>query len=65
MIEKIIEIIVTATGDTTVTTKGFPDSSCRDASRFIEQVLGEQTGGRLTAKFYQRQAVQQQARQQS
>ena len=37
---RIIEIIVTAKGETTVTTKGFTGSSCRDASKFIEQALG-------------------------
>jgi len=41
---KTIEIIVTAKGETSVQTRGFAGSSCRDASRFIEQALGQQTG---------------------
>ena len=36
---RIIEIIVTTKGETTVTTKGFAGQSCRDASKFIEQAL--------------------------
>ena len=36
-----IEITVTAKGETTVQTKGFAGSCCRDASRFIEEALGQ------------------------
>ncbi len=50
---KIIEIIVNAKGETTVQTKGFAGSSCRDASRLIEQALGQQIGEQLTAEFHQ------------
>lgn len=60
---KTIEIIVTAKGETTVQTKGFSGASCRDASRFIEQALGQRTGEQLTAQFHQTQAVEQQQRQ--
>jgi len=62
---RIIEIIVTAKGETTVTTKGFTGSSCRDASKFIEQALGQQTSETLTAEFHQVQAVDQQQQQRS
>ena len=54
---KIIEIIVSPTGQTTVQTKGFAGSSCQDASRFIEQALGQRTGKQLTAEFYQPQTT--------
>ena len=37
-----IEITVSPIGQTTVQTKGFAGSSCRDASKFIEQALGQQ-----------------------
>ena len=50
---KTIEIIVDAKGEVTVQTKGFSGSSCRDASRIIEQALGEKTDEKLTAEFYQ------------
>ena len=56
---RTIEIVVTPTGETTVQTKGFAGSSCRDASRFIEQALGQRTGEKLTAEFHQSQPVQQ------
>ena len=60
---RIIEIIVTAKGETTITTKGFTGSSCRDASKFIEQALGQQTSETLTAEFHQAQAVDEQQQQ--
>ena len=55
---KTIEIVVTPTGETKVETKGFTGSSCRDASRFIEQALGQSTGEKLTAEFHQRQSAE-------
>jgi Protein of unknown function (DUF2997) len=42
-----IEITVSPTGETTVQTKGFTGSSCRDASKFIEQALGDKTAETL------------------
>ena len=56
---KKIEIIVSPEGKTTVETKGFAGPSCRDASRFIEQALGQRTGERLTPEFYQTESIQQ------
>ena len=50
---KIIEIVVSSTGQTQIETKGFTGSACRDASRFIEQALGKQTGEQLTAEFHE------------
>jgi hypothetical protein len=60
MTQQTIEIIVSPAGATTVTTKGFAGTSCRDASRFIEQALGKQTDERLTPEFYQAVQTQQQ-----
>ena len=48
-----IEIIVAPNGRSQVQTKGFTGSSCRLASGFIEQALGQQTREQLTAEFYQ------------
>ena len=62
---RTIEIIVTAKGETTVTTRGFAGQSCRDASKFIEQALGQQTGEQLTAEFHQATGVQQAQQQRS
>ena len=50
---RTIEITITAKGETSVQTRGFAGSSCRDASRFIEQALGRRTGEQLTAEFHQ------------
>ena len=62
---KTIEIIVTAKGETSVQTKGFAGSSCRDASKFIEQALGQRTSETLTAEFHQTAVVEQQQQQRS
>ena len=48
-----IEIIVAPNGQSKVQTKGFTGSSCRQASQFIEQALGQQTTEQLTVEFYQ------------
>ncbi len=60
---KTIEIIVSPKGETTVTTRGFTGSSCREASKFIEQALGQRTGETLTGEFHQTQSVEQEQRQ--
>ena len=51
--KKIIEVIISPTGETKVETKGFTGSECRDASKFIEQALGKPTSEQLTAEFHQ------------
>lgn len=60
---KIIEITVDTKGETTVQTKGFTGSGCREASQLIEQALGDKTSEKLTADFYQPAATQQQIKQ--
>ena len=57
---KIIEITISPKGETTVQTKGFAGAACRDASRLIEQALGQRTGEQLTAEFHQPQIVERQ-----
>jgi hypothetical protein len=61
---RTIEIVVSATGETNVTTKGFSGASCRDASRFIEQALGQRISESLTAEFHQTETNEQAIRQQ-
>ena len=61
---RIIEITVSPKGETTVQTRGFVGPSCREASRFIEQALGEKSAETLTAEFHQSQGEQQITRQQ-
>ena len=50
---RIIEIIVSPSGQTRVETRGFTGSECREASKFLEQALGQRTGEQLTAEFHQ------------
>ena len=49
---KIIEIVVSSSGETKVETKGFSGADCREASKFIEQALGQRTDEQLTAEFH-------------
>lgn len=50
---KIIEIIVSPAGQSTVQTHGFAGSSCQEAGRFLEQALGKRTSEQLTAEYHQ------------
>jgi hypothetical protein len=52
MSKKII-ITVSPTGETTVQTTGYTGPACKDASRFIEEALGEKTAERLTPEYHQ------------
>jgi hypothetical protein len=54
-----IEILVTPKGESTIQTLGFTGSSCREASKFIEQALGRPTTERLTADFHRVEPVAQ------
>jgi len=62
---KTIEITVDAQGRTKVETKGFAGVSCREASRFVEEALGQRTAEQVTAGFYQAQENRQDLRQSS
>ena len=50
---KLIEITVSPTGQTNVQTKGFVGGECRDASRFVEEALGQRVSESLTTEFHQ------------
>jgi len=56
---KTIEIVVSPKGKTTVQTKGFAGASCQEASRFLEQALGQRTGETLTGEFHQTEHARQ------
>ena len=62
---KTIEITVSPKGETKIETKGFAGSSCREASRNLEQALGLVQGDAPTAELYQPQPVQTQQQQRS
>jgi hypothetical protein len=56
---KIIEIIVSPQGQSTVATKGFTGGECREASKYVEESLGAKLSERLTAEFHQDQEMKQ------
>ena len=60
---KIIEIIVSPKGETRAETKGFAGPQCREASRLLEQALGQRTEETLTREFYQENTVRQDVQQ--
>ena len=57
---RIIEVIVSPQGETTLQTKGYAGSDCLQASKFLEQALGVVTKDRKTTEFYQAETTQQQ-----
>ena len=57
---KTIEIIVSPTGETKVETKGFTGAECREASKLIEQALGQRADEQLTAEFHASASTHQQ-----
>lgn len=56
---KTIQITVTPTGQTSVETKGFAGSECRQASEFLEKALGQRTNEQLTGEFYAQESQSQ------
>jgi len=60
---RTIEIIVSPQGETRLETKGFTGSSCREASKFLEQALGAKLSDEVTPEFYAAQATSQQVQQ--
>jgi hypothetical protein len=62
---RTIDIIVSPEGKSTVQTKGVRGASCRDASRFLEQALGNRINEQVTAEFHQSEPAQQSQQQRS
>jgi hypothetical protein len=57
---RVIEVIVSPTGDSTVQTKGYAGADCVAASKFLEQALGVVSTDQRTGEFYTvEQATQQ------
>lgn len=56
---RLIEVIVSPKGETTVQTKGYAGSDCLQATKFLEQALGTVTRDQKTAEFYQNETAQQ------
>ena len=49
---RIIEVVVSPQGETTVQTKGFAGAECLKASRWIEQALGVAAADQKTSEFF-------------
>jgi hypothetical protein len=56
---RIIEVVVSPKGETTVQTKGYAGADCLQASKFLEQALGVAATERKTAEFYQTESAHQ------
>ena len=61
---RIIEIVVSPQGETTVQTKGYSGAECLQASKWLEQALGVATNDNKTAEFYQPAVAEQRVEQQ-
>jgi hypothetical protein len=62
-LNRIIEVIVSPTGEVKLETKGFAGSSCRQASQFLEQALGQAVSDQVTPEFYAQSISTQQVQQ--
>ena len=60
---RIIEVLISPQGETSVQTKGYTGGDCVNASRFLEQALGVVAAEQKTPEFYQVQSVPQQLQQ--
>jgi Protein of unknown function (DUF2997) len=61
---RIIQVIISPKGATTIQTKGYAGSDCQQASKWLEYALGNVTSEQKTAEFYETvQTPQQQAHQ--
>jgi hypothetical protein len=60
---RVIEVIVSPTGETTVQTKGFSGGECQQASKFLEQALSVVASEQKTAEYYSTQQTQQEVQQ--
>jgi hypothetical protein len=61
---RIIEVIVSPQGETTIQTKGYIGSDCLQASKFLEQALGVVATDRKSGEFYHTETTTQHVQQQ-
>ena len=50
---RIIEVIVSPTGETRLQTRGYSGGDCLQASKFLEQALGVTSSDTKSAEFYE------------
>ena len=56
---RIIEVLVSPKGETTVQTKGYSGSECLGASKWLEKALGIATADHKTSEYYLTETNQQ------
>ena len=59
---RVIEIIVSASGETRAETKGFTGADCLETSRFVENALGKRVDEKLTLEFHASPGIGEQTR---
>jgi hypothetical protein len=62
---KTIHLIVAPDGSSRIEIRGFAGETCRDASRFLEEVLGVRLSETLTPEFHAAASEQVQEREQA
>jgi hypothetical protein len=50
---RLIEVVVSPQGETTIQTKGYAGSDCLQASKFLESALGVAGADHKTTEFYE------------
>ena len=57
---RVLELIISQTGDTVLETKGFSGAECLEASHFLERALGVSAVEHKTAEYYAATQAEQQ-----
>jgi hypothetical protein len=60
---RIIEVVISPTGEATVQTRGYSGNDCLRASKFLESALGVVTADRKTAEFYESTPIKEEIQQ--
>ena len=60
---RVIEVVVSPTGEPTMQTKGYAGADCLRASQFLEQALGMAGTDRKTAEYFAEAPAEQHVRQ--
>ena len=60
---RIIEVLISPTGETTVQTKGFTGGECHQASKWLEKALGVAATDQKTSEFFQAETTEQRVEQ--
>ena len=59
---KVIEVVVSPRGETTIQTRGFAGAECQQATQAMEKALGVKVSDQPTAEFYSTSALQHEVR---